>query len=97
MNGSIFSVSKSAVACPMGKDIAVLDMDSNVYYSLNPVGAAIWEQLQSPSSLDEVCTAITRRFDVAADVCRADASALLSTLSRAGLVKVDNAHPQPNK
>ncbi|MGC4024065.1 MAG: PqqD family protein [Mesorhizobium sp.] len=81
----------------MGKDIAVLDMERSIYYSLNSVGAIIWEQLQSPSSLDEICTAVTRRFNVAPDVCRADASALLSMLFRAGLVKVEDANQQPNK
>ncbi|TGV81338.1 PqqD family protein, partial [Mesorhizobium sp. M00.F.Ca.ET.158.01.1.1] len=40
------SATKDAVACEFGEGLALLNLKSNIYYSLNGVGAFIWDLIQ---------------------------------------------------
>lgn len=84
----IVSATKDAVSCELGGGVALLDLRSNVYYSLNSVGADIWELIQEPKSVSEICDAIIARYDVEPARCRADVDGLLKGLADAGLVRL---------
>ena len=46
------------------KDAVLLDLNTSVYYSLNGVGAIIWERLGAGASPDEVKDEVCSEFDV---------------------------------
>ena len=74
------------MASPLGDGVALLDLRSNQYFSLNAVGAALWQALARPRSINDLCDAVADDFEVASDACRADVRALLGDLQRHGLV-----------
>lgn len=82
-----FVASGEAVACELGDGLALLDLNSNVYYSLNGVGAFVWQLLQQERRVSELREAILEQYDVDAARCEADLSALLADLSKSGLVR----------
>lgn len=82
------SASKDAVACEFGNGLALLDMRSNIYYSLNSVGAYIWELIQEPKPIAEIRSAVLERYNVAPERCRADVDGLLKGLADAGLARL---------
>lgn len=75
-----------AVACEFGKGLALLHLKSNTYYSLNGVGAYIWEQVQEPRSIADISNAVLARYNVDPERCKADVEGLLKGLTEAGLV-----------
>jgi hypothetical protein len=77
-----------AVACEFGAGLALLHLKSNVYYSLNGVGAFIWEQIQQPRSIADIRAAVLARYNVDAERCKADVEGLLKGLSEAGLARL---------
>lgn len=66
---------------------ALLDTDGGVYYSLNPAGATVWQQLAEPCTLAELTDALVAVFDVPADVAARDIETLLADLSERGLAR----------
>jgi hypothetical protein len=70
---------------------ALLDLRSATYFSVNPVGAYVWELLGSPVAVSEVHAALRARYDVPPDVCFADLMSLLSELANAGLIRIADA------
>lgn len=75
-------------------DGAVLfSMAEEVYYGLNPVGAAVWQLLPPATrTLDELCGELGRRYpDVPAAQLREDVSELLASLAEHRLVTVGAA------
>ena len=64
------SATKDAVACEFGNGLALLDMRSNIYYSLNSVGAYIWELIQEPKSIAEIRSAVLERYNVEPNAAR---------------------------
>ena len=82
------SASKDAVACEFGNGLALLDMRSNIYYSLNSVGAYIWELIQEPKPISEIRGAVIERYNVEPERCKADVDGLLKGLADAGLARL---------
>jgi len=82
------SASKDAVACEFGNGLALLDMRSNIYYSLNSVGAYIWELIQEPKPISEIRSAVLERYNVEPERCKADVDGLLKGLADAGLARL---------
>lgn len=77
-----------AVACEFGSGLALLNLKSNIYYSLNSVGAYIWELIQEPRSILDIRNAVLTRYDVDAGRCKADVEGLLKGLAEAGLARL---------
>jgi len=82
------SASRDAVACEFGNGLALLDMRSNIYYSLNSVGAYIWELIQEPKPIAEIRSAVLERYNVEPERCKADVDGLLKGLADAGLARL---------
>jgi hypothetical protein len=82
--------SPEAVTCDMGDGLVLLDIRANKYYSLNKVGAFVWDLIKSPKSLEEICSEVTKRYSVSATRCRGDVVALISSLESVGLVRLQD-------
>ncbi|MEW6629421.1 MAG: PqqD family protein [Pseudomonadota bacterium] len=80
--------SGEAVACEFGDGLALLHLKSNIYYSLNGVGAYIWELIQEPRPLLDIRNAVLARYNVDAERCKADVEGLLKGLTEAGLARL---------
>ena len=84
----LVSATKDAVACEFGDGLALLNLKSNVYYSLNGVGAFIWELIQEPRSIVDIRSAVLARYTVDPQRCQADVDALLKGLADNGLARL---------
>jgi hypothetical protein len=61
------------------------DLDS--IYTLNEVGAAIWELIDGTTTVEEIVSAVTRGFEVTADQARAHVLEFVTSLAQAGLIQ----------
>lgn len=84
----LVSATKDAVACEFGEGLALLNLKSNIYYSLNGVGAFIWELIQKPKPIADIRSAVLARYNVDPERCRADVDALLQGLAENGLARL---------
>ncbi|SPJ25537.1 PqqD family protein [Palleronia abyssalis] len=75
------------VACEYGDGIAILDIASNSYYTLNPVSAVIWTALAEGCDTDEIVSRIVGEYDVSPSTCRSDTERLLDDMAQRKLVE----------
>lgn len=90
---SSITADADVVSCELEGGAALLDLRSSTYFSLNPIGAEIWQMLDGPSTVENIHGKLIDRYEVDADQCYADLVALLRQMAEAGLIKVDNALP----
>lgn len=90
---SIVVAAKDQVSCDLAGEVAILDVKSGIYYGLNAVGARIWNLLQEPKVVWEVCETILEEYDVEADRGRRDILAVLQELFARGLIEICNGTP----
>ncbi len=75
-------------SCNLAGESVILDMNKGVYYGLNPVGAFVWDLIQTPTSVAAIQDAIQGEYDVAPDLCAQDLQTLLVDLARNGLITI---------
>lgn len=79
------------VAAQVGEDVVLLDMDSGSYHQLNVSGASIWEMMDAPIAVSELCARLAARFDVDPVTCRMAVSQFLQQMQAKGLVRIQPA------
>ena len=82
-----YLVSPECVSCKVEDGIAILDLRSNTYFSLDPVGASIWDRMAAPVSLDDLAAGIAAEYEIALQECRPDIADLLDDMLTHGLIQ----------
>ena len=82
-----FQQSNTQVHCDLQGEKAILQTDTGVYYTLNEVGAFIWDLLKSPLNLDAIVKEVMREYEVSKETAEADVLELLLSLQKEGLVE----------
>jgi|SRR6185503_11515117 hypothetical protein len=85
---TIVKRSDRQVAANLDGEVAILDLDKGLYFGLQDVGAHVWEALQKPQSVEDLCATILAHFDVEPEVCRADLVKFLASLHEIGMIDV---------
>jgi hypothetical protein len=78
------------VSCDLAGGAALLNLSSNVYFTLNEVGSVVWNLIKEPRPLSEVRDEIVARYDVEPARCYDDLVAMLDRLADAGLITITN-------
>lgn len=96
MNSDTLTTSTTAVAADgalsttMDGETVILHRDAGKYYGLNEVGTFVWELLQEPRSVDELCQEVVTAYDVDRDRCRSDIQELLVNLAEEDLARIED-------
>ena len=84
---AVVSASPNQVHARVGDDLVILELETSMYYSLDSVGARVFELIQEPTSLGAIVDAIVAEFEVDAPTARTDVLALMDTLVAQKLVE----------
>ncbi len=89
MNGSPATYRKSSrqVSCKINDEVAILDLERAIYFGLRGVGVHIWDSLEQPRSVADLCASVMAEFDVPEATCRVDIVQILGNLEAEGLVE----------
>ena len=69
-------------------EVVILQMKDGVYYSLDPVGARVWDEMKKPALVRELRDLIVAEYEVEPDRCERDLLKLLGELAKARLIVV---------
>ncbi|MCP9763704.1 PqqD family protein [Lacihabitans soyangensis] len=84
-----YSLSTNQISASESKHKIILDFDKGNYYSLNMVGAFIWDELKEQSlSLEEIIHKVVETFDITVKECENDLHVLLEDLQKEKLLIV---------
>ncbi len=82
------------VSTEVAEDVAILNLDSGVYYGLNQVGARIWSLIAEPKTVRQIQEDVCAEYDVQPDKCFEDLRSFFTRLADAELVEVRNEFPE---
>lgn len=86
---STISKSSQLSSVDVKGEAVILDIDSGNYYGLDGVGARVWELLERPRTLGEICDVVLDEYEVSREVAESDIRGLIAELGEKGLVKVE--------
>ena len=76
------------MTAPVDQEIVLLNMKGNNYISLDAIGRRIWELLETPVVVDELCRQLGMEFDGTQEQIKTDVLSFLNELEGEGLVCV---------
>ena len=72
----------------VGDETVILDLSRGMYFSLDPVGAKIWQLLTEGTGPDAIVSNLLGQYEVAEDRLREDVNSLVDELVSRGLLQV---------
>ncbi len=69
-------------------ELVMMDVESGHYFSLDAIGRDIWNRLEQPVRVGDLCVALEQAYAAPLDVITADVLRLLDSMVGEGLVKV---------
>ncbi len=81
-------VAADQVSCDLAGEVAILNLKSGIYFGLDPVGASVWNSLQKPVTLAELCDRMVEEYDVERARLEADLRDLICDLAEHGLIEI---------
>lgn len=67
-------------------ELVMMDIEQGKYFSLNPVATRIWDLLEEPLLIDELCKYLMDEYEVELAECHSEVSEHLGEMVRLGLV-----------
>jgi hypothetical protein len=85
---SIAVVSGELVSANLDGEVVILGFKSGSYYSLDQVGAFVWDLLQMPQKVSMIRDSILNEYDIDVQRCEQDLLNLLNDLADKGLIEI---------
>lgn len=82
--------SSGQVSTDLGKEVIILGINSEEYYSLEEVGARIWGLIQEPKTVMDILDTLSNDYDVEPKRCERDLLAVLQEMADEGLIEIRN-------
>ena len=85
---SIVVASGELVSANLDGEVVILGFKSGSYYSLDQVGAFIWNLLQKPQKVSTIREAIVGEYEIDSQQCEQDLLSLLDNLADKALIEI---------
>lgn len=80
--------SEQCLASGIDDELVMIDVESGHYFSLDAIGHDIWNRLEQPVRVGDLCVALEHAYSAPLEVITADVLRLLNSMAGEGLVKV---------
>lgn len=80
---------KDHISCNLEEGLVILSLKTGEYYGLNAVGNTIWNLIQEPRTIPQLCAALLAEYDdVAPEQCSAEVLGMLEKMVELRLIEV---------
>lgn len=86
--GSYVVADPEQVSSDLAGETVVLSMRNAHYFGFTEVGSRVWELVQSPMKVADICRVIASEYDVSPEECEGDVLTFLQSLAEKELVEV---------
>lgn len=86
--GIIYHRKPEVISGKLEDQIVMMDIEKGKYFSMNPVASRIWELLEKPLSVKELCGRLLVEFDVDKKRCLQEVQELIDKLTELNLLEI---------
>ncbi|WNO09096.1 lasso peptide biosynthesis PqqD family chaperone [Teredinibacter sp. KSP-S5-2] len=85
---SIAQRNSEIVEANIDGETVMMSIENGNYYGLNTIGSKIWEHIDTPLSVAELCDRLTEEYDVSLSQCQSEVIAFLNSLNEQSIIMV---------
>lgn len=86
---SLIKQSKDPVCADIDGELVMMSIERGSYFGLDSIGNRIWQLIESPIRISEICNQLQQEFEVKTQICEIDTLNFLNDLAEQGLIEVD--------
>ncbi len=86
--GTVVVHARDAATSQVDQDLVILNLRRDSYVALDAIGRRIWESMESPRRVDDLCLQLCREFQGDPEQITANVLAFLDELAREELLHV---------
>lgn len=87
---TIVSQSSEIMATNLDDKLVMMSISQGEYYSLESVGARIWNLIEKPVSISDLCIDLAKEFEVNSEECKREVLEFITKLLQMEIVKIEN-------
>lgn len=87
----LISRNGSLMEADVDGEMVALHVESGTCFGFNGTAYRIWQLVEQPIRLSQLCAQLSDEYDVSPEACRADVLPLLADLDKSGLVALSHA------
>ena len=76
------------LAANLDEETILMSIEKGAYYGMEQTARRIWELVETPRTVADLCRQLAEEYDVEPEVCRRDVLAFLEELRSEGLIVV---------
>lgn len=69
-------------------ELVMMNIEQGKYFSLNPVATRVWDMLERPVLMDELCDLLMDEYEVGFEQCHKEVDGLLAEMVRLDIVNI---------
>ena len=85
---SLIQRCSSIVSSEIDGETVMMDNSFEKYFGMKAIGTRIWQLLEKETSLQRLCEALVKEFDVSPEQCMEDIIPFLQELSEQDMIKI---------
>lgn len=82
-----FIRNQETIAGQIDEEMVMVDIDKGNYFAFNAVATRIWELLETPRSMEELCGLLLEEYEVSLTQCRAEVERHLTKMEESSLIQ----------
>jgi hypothetical protein len=76
------------IVTTIDNEVVMLSARAEAYFGLGTVGSEIWNAIEEPRRVDEVCAGLMQEFEIDAETCQRQVLDFLNDLVDRGLARI---------
>jgi PqqD family protein of HPr-rel-A system len=85
---TVIKRTNKALATGIDDEVVMFDADAGKYYGLNSVAASVWNMLEEPLTIGDICDQLMSEYDVDKQKCLDEVLGFLPELKEKGLIEI---------
>lgn len=77
---------KDTISGRLHNEMVMMDIAQGKYFSLNPVATTIWEFLEQPLTIKDICMKLMEEYEVDSTQCSNEVSEHITEMMKLGLI-----------
>lgn len=89
-NMKVYRRNSNNISSKINEEVVMLNAKKGQYFTLNAVGSHIWDLIETPISMNEICAALMKEFEVDRATCENEVNNFISTCIEMGVIDVED-------
>lgn len=78
---------EGVVEAEIDGEIVMMSIEDGQYYGLNVVGSRIWSLIETPQSIDFICSELEKEFKVSKEQCNNEVISFLEQMKKNNIIR----------